>query len=331
MKLGAAGTALLMACAAVGVAATQPRLAGTVRAVRETYDVVVFPPPAQLRAALLGWDAAAVDMLWAKLLVEYGTHFAEHREFTEIPRYVDAIVELEPTYWPVYDYVGTMLAYRPMQGTESDVRLARRYLERGAREIPQDWRMWLKYGQFVAYVGPSFLDDPRERQTWRRTGAEAIERAVELGADPEEAIAATSLLNGAGATREAIRFLEDSYAFTEHPSMREIHEAIGKRLEALSSVAVRQAADDAQRALDARWTRDLPVVSRDHYLLLGPVTDTARCAGTSGADDAACARSWPNRYGRTWIASKAHHDEVLRSRGTWPTRSARRDPAFRHH
>ena len=102
------------------------------------------------------------------------------------------------------------------------------------------------------------------------------------------------MLSRAGATREAIRYLENAYAFTEHPSMREVHEAIGKRLEALSSISVRQAADDAARALDARWGRELPVVSRDHYLLLGPVTDTARCAGTSGTDDAACARNWQN-------------------------------------
>jgi hypothetical protein len=297
MKVGTAGAVFLMMCAASGVAATQPRLATSVHETKESYDVVAFPPPAQLRAALLGWDAAAVDMLWAKLLVEYGTHFAERREFTEIPRYVDAILELEPTYWQLYKYVDTMLAYRPLQGTESDVRLARGYLERGTRELAQDPRVWLKYGQFIAFIAPSFLKDPRDTQAWRRDGAAAIERAVELGADPDEAIAASSMLAKAGATREAIRYLENAYAFTEHPSMREIHEAIGKRLEALSSISVRQAADDTERAIDARWARELPMVSRDHYLLLGPVTDTARCAGTSDADDVACARSWQNVTG----------------------------------
>ena len=122
-------------------------------------------------------------MLWAKLLVEYGTHFSEHREFTEIPRYVDAILELEPNYQPLYKYVDTMLAYRPMQGTESDVRLARVYLERRIRELPQDSRMWLRYGQFIAFIAPSFLKDDRDTQAWRKEGAEAMARAVELGAD----------------------------------------------------------------------------------------------------------------------------------------------------
>jgi hypothetical protein len=292
MKFGAAGAVFLMVCAATGVGATQPRLAGTVHEVKEGYDLVAFPPPAQLRTALLGWDAPAVDMLWAKLLVEYGMHFSEHREFTEIPRYVDAILELEPTYQPLYKYVDTMLAYRPMQGTESDVRRARAYLERGIRELPQDWRMWLRYGQFIAFIAPSFLKDDRDTQVWRKEGAEAMEHAVELGADPDSALAATSMLNRAGATREAIRYLENAYAFTAHPSMREIHEAIGKRLEALSSISIRDAADAAQRAIDQRWARELPVVSRDHYLLLGPITDPARCAGPYAFEDPACERSW---------------------------------------
>jgi hypothetical protein len=297
MKFGAASAVFLMLGAAAGVGATRPRLARTVHEAKENYDIVVFPPPEQLRAALLGWDAAAVDMLWAKLLVEYGTHFSERREFTEIPRYVDAILELEPTYQPLYKYVDTMLAYRPLQGTESDVRLARGYLERGTRELPQDARMWLRYGQFIAFIAPSFLKDPGEVQAWRRDGAEAMEQAVELGADPDEAVAASSMLNRAGATREAIRYLENAYAFSEHPSMRAIHEEIGKRLEALSSISMRDAADATERAIDARWSRELPVVSRDDYLLLGPVTDPAQCAGTSHAEDIACARSWQDVTG----------------------------------
>jgi hypothetical protein len=297
MKSGAAVAIVLMAGASAGVAATQPRLARTVHDAKEKYDVVVFPPPAQLRAAILGWDAAAVDMLWAKLLVEYGTHFSERREFTEIPRYVDAILVLEPTYEPLYRYVDTMLAYRPLQGTESDARLARAYLERGTRELPQDWRVWLRYGQFIAFVGPSFLTSDGEKRAWRKDGAEAIERSVELGADPEEAVAASSMLSRSGASREAIRYLESAYAFTEHPSMREIHEAIGKRLEALSSISMRDAADQAERAIDARWQRELPVVSRDHFLLLGPVADPARCAGPSSIGDVACSRSWQDVTG----------------------------------
>jgi hypothetical protein len=291
------GAVALMLGGAIGVAAIQPRLAKTVHEAKESYDLVVFPPPAQLHAAVLGWDAAVVDMLWAKLLVEYGMHFSEHRDFVEIPRYVDAILELDPKFQSLFKYVDTMLAYRPMQGTEADVRLARAYLERGTRELPQDARMWLRYGQFVAFVAPSFLKDEQEINAWRSDGAQAMERAVELGADADEALVATSMLKRAGATREAIAYLEKAYAFTEHPAMREVHEAIGKRLEALSATSLRDAADTVEQAIDARWKRELPAVARDQYLLLGPVADVARCAGPSAAADVACARSWDDATG----------------------------------
>jgi hypothetical protein len=286
-----AAWAVLIASAA-GVAYLQPRLAHTVHAVKARDDVYVLPPPADLHASLLGWDAAAVDLLWAKLLVEYGLHWSEHREFRDVPSYVDAILEIEPTYGPVYRYVDTMLAYRPLQGTEADVRAARAYLERGTRERPLDARLWMECGQFVAFIGPSFLHADADREAWREDGARFIERAVELGADADVAIAAASILTRAGATAEAVRYLERAYAFTEHPSMTEVHEAIGKRLAAMEDSTMRDRADEIARTIDARWASELPFLTRSAYLLLGPAVDTARCAGLAAIDDERCRRDW---------------------------------------
>jgi hypothetical protein len=286
------GPILVSLAAAVGVARTQPRLAATAHEVKERDDLYALPPPAQLRAITLGWDAAAVDLLWAKLLVEYGIHWSERREFKDVPKYVDAILELEPTYAPMYRFVDTMLAYRPLQGTEDDVRLARAYLERGTRARIDDARVWMQYGQFLAFIGPSFLHDEREKDAWRKVGAEAIGHAAELGADADRAVAAASMLTRAGATQAAIRYLEHAYAFTEHPSMTEIHESIGRRLVELQAGARRTAADAAAHAIDARWRSEIPFLSRGQYLLLGPVTDPVRCAGIAGSDDPECSRAW---------------------------------------
>jgi len=291
------GPILVSLIAAVGVARTQPRLAATAHDVKERDDVYVLPPPAQLHVATLGWDAAAVDLLWAKLLVEYGIHWSEHREFKEVPKYVDAILELEPTYEPMYRFVDTMLAYRPLQGTEADVRLARDYLERGTRERGDDARVWMRYGQFLAFIGPSFLHDERDRAAWRRDGAEAIGRAAELGADADRAITAATMLTRSGASQEALRYLEQAYAFTEHPSMTEIHEAIGRKLVELEAGAMRGAVDAAARTIDARWRSEIPLLSRDQYLLLGPVIDPAGCAGTAGSHAPECAGTWEAALG----------------------------------
>jgi hypothetical protein len=283
---------LLVLGAAGGVAYTQPRVAQTAHDVKEGDDVYALPPPSQLRAATLGWRAATVDILWSSLLVDYGTHWAEHRDFLTIPQYVDAILELEPTYEPIYRYVDTLLAYRPMLGTEKDVRLARAYLERGTRERPDDAKLWTTYGQFLAFLGPSFLANDEEKDAWRKDGAEALGHAVEVGADADRALSAATMLTRAGKTEEAIRYLEHAYEFTEHPSMAEVHESIGRRLAELQATTLRDAADAEDRAINARWRSEMRPVSRGTYLLLGPTVDAAACAGEAASVLPRCARSW---------------------------------------
>jgi hypothetical protein len=233
-----------------------------------------------------------VDLLWSSLLVEYGTHCTEHREFLQTPKYADAILELEPTYAPLYRYIDTMLAYRPLQGTDDDVRKARAYLERGTRERPGDCNLWMESGQFIAFIAPSFLHDDAEIARWRTDGAAAMGHAVELGCDAERALTAASMLTDAGATQAAIGFLEKAYALTQDPSMASVHDSIGQRLARLQANDLRQAADAAGRDIDERWHSELPFLSRDRYLLLGPTVDPLRCAGLAGADDPSCARDW---------------------------------------
>jgi tetratricopeptide (TPR) repeat protein len=290
--------AVLLAGAA-GVATLQPGLARTAHDVKEHDEVYALPPPAQLHVATLGWNAAAVDLLWAKLLVDYGTHWQEHREFTGVPQYADAILELEPDYAPLYKYIDTLLAYRPLQGTEDDARKARAYLERGTRERPGDPAVWMEYGQFVAFIGPSFLHAAADKEAWRKDGAIAMAHAVELGADADYSLTAASMLSNAGEKQAAIRYLRQAYAFTEHPSMAAIHKAIGERLAALQASAELDVEDAAARAIDARWQRELPYLPRDRYVVLGPAVDAARCAGIDGyggpgCDRTDCCRHWPD-------------------------------------
>ena len=284
--------ALVFLAGVLGVARTQPKLASAFRVVREHDEVFALPPPAQLHAATLGWNAAAVDLLWASLLVDYGIHWSEHREMKTVPLYIDTILELDPAYEPVYRFADTMLVYRPLQGTAEDARLARAYLERGTSMRPDPARSYLQLGQFLAFIAPSFLSDPDEAKRWRKEGATALGRAVEFGAEPDEALAASTLLERAGSPREALRYLQRAYAFTEHPSMADVHEAVGRKLAALEARAMVDAADATAKAIDKKWKSTLPFVGRDLFLLVGPVVDVYRCAGLASADDPACARDW---------------------------------------
>ena len=115
----------------VGIAFVQPGLAASIHKVRQRDDVFLLPPPNQLRAMTLGYRAAATDLVWAKLILEYGLHWQEKRPFPDVTRYIDGIIALEPDFPTLYEFLDTIVVYSPPPGgTEADARIARTYLER---------------------------------------------------------------------------------------------------------------------------------------------------------------------------------------------------------
>jgi hypothetical protein len=280
---------LLLAVTSLGVARTQPRLAAIVHRAKERDDVWLLPPPAELKAATLGYTAAATDLLWAKLLVEYGLHMSERRPFPDLNLYLDAILALEPDYGPLYRAVDTMLAYRPIHGTEQDARDARRYLERGLVERPLDYRVWLEYGQFIAFLAPSFLASDADKEQWRKDGADALMRAVELGADADRSIAAAAMMKRWGKSDAARRHLHQILALADDEQTRE---EIAKQLRILNASDEKDSAERALEGIEARWRREMGFVPRRQYLLLGPEVDPLSCAGPEKSGVPSCARAW---------------------------------------
>ncbi len=289
---------VFMVFGAMGVAYMQPRLARTVHEVKTRTDDYALPPPRELKVMTFGYHAAAVDLLWAKLLVEYGIHWGEHRDFLDLNNYLDSILEIEPDYAPMYKFVDTLLVYRPIQSTEKDARLARAILERGTRERPNDWHVWLDYGQFVAYLGPSWMPDEEERQRWRHDGALYIARAVELGAASDRSLDVAMMLKKFGERDAAIRELERGYALTDDP---EKQARIAASLAKLEAAGQRDEIDRKRRLIENDWRESYPFASRGQYLMLGPIVDGLKCAGPAEArgqtfaDDSACAHDWTSR------------------------------------
>lgn len=274
----------------LGVAATQPALAEKIHAAKAREDVYLFPPPTELRVATLGYRAATVDMLWVKLRVEYGTHFVEKRAFPDASHYIDAILGLEEDYEPVYRYVDTMLcSHQPDGGTPEDARMARAYYERGIKARPSDHELWLHYGQFLAFMGATYLKSQDEIEAWRVDGAAALQRAVELGDDPDRALAAATLLSKHGERDAAVRALERAYALTDDA---EVRESIARRLGSLQADDVRERAQGDVAFIERVWRERWPFVARGTALLLGPAPDPRVCVGPNAAHLATCARDW---------------------------------------
>lgn len=276
---------LVLVCA-VGIALIQRPLADKHKAYSRRDDILVLPPPDQLRAMTLGYRAAGADLLWAKLIVEHGLHHEEKRAFPDMPTYIDGILDLDPAHPIIYDFVDTLLLYSPVKGTADDARLARRYFERGIRERPYDSLVWLRYGQFMAFLAPSFLEDQAEIDQWKRDGAFAITHAVELGADADRALAATSILSKSGEQKAAIAHLQRMYALTDDPETRYQIKMKLARVEATVE------AEGAVAVVEDQWRNHFPIFSRGGTLLLGPHRDPRLCAGPDASSKKACSENW---------------------------------------
>jgi hypothetical protein len=289
--------ALAMAVGAAAIPLVQPRLAATVKAVRAGDDAAALPPPRQLRAMSSGYRSAVADLLWAKMLVEQGVRRDEKRTFEALTQYLDAIIELEPDHQTLYQFVDTLLIYPPGRvGTEADARKARTYLERGIKERPDDHDLWLRYGQFIAFLGPGYLSNEEEIERWRTDGALAIARAVDLGASTDRTLAASSLLAKAGKTKATIRQLQNHYALTEDGDTRQ------QILLRLQKLHAEQAAEDLAgerveveaivRVLEEERRTRYPFLTKGEARLVGPYRDPALCAGPAAYAIRGCPNDW---------------------------------------
>lgn len=272
------GDVVAIAALCIGIAAVavlRPALAADAHAVRVSEDVVLLPAPRETKLLTLGHRAAAVDVLWGKTLVEYGMHAVEKRAF-DVERYLDTILELEPDYAPLFDYVDTLLVYRPPIGTDEDARKTRAYFQRGLAARPYDQKVWLHYGQFMAFLSPSFLKDQAEIDAWKSEGAMALTRAVELGADSDNTLSATALLGKYGQRDAAIKHLQRSYDLTEDEETRR---QILVKLERLQGESIRQQLVDGAQYTEKRRLREAPSVPPKVYQWLGPFRDPVACLG----------------------------------------------------
>jgi hypothetical protein len=276
----------------LGIAALQAPLSAKAHDVKQREDVVLVPHPRELKLLTLGYDAAMTDYLWGKLLVEYGTHVSEKRAI-DVPRYVDAILTLEPDYRPMFRFVDTLLVYRPPQGTEADARLARKYLEQGIAARPYDHDVWMHYGQFIAFMSPTFLKDPNEVQKWREEGARAIARAVELGGDADRTMSAASILSRYGDKDATIKHLRKAYALTDDDATKEW---ILAKLTQMEAASEKEDAEATQKAFDTERAKQAPFLRVQEFRLYGPFVNPFACSGIEASLDSKCASTWAEAH-----------------------------------
>ena len=137
------------------------------------------------------------------------------------------------------------------------------------------------------------------RRAWRIEGAKILARACELASKneniPYNCISSASLLEAAGEREAAIESLQRLLAVTDDPQIEQI--ALGYLRNKLGD----RERDEQQRRREmfrSAWKGDLPFVTKDMMLILGPRFDVSRCAGLTQAEDASCVATW-----RDWAAN----------------------------
>ena len=284
--------AALGSCA-FGISRVQPTLAAQFEKLKTTSDVYALPPPDQAIVASLGYRAAFADLLFAHVLVSAGLHFEEKRLFEYVGRYIETINALDPKFRDPYRFADTLLTLQSRKAPREAYFVARDILRRGMKEFPYDAELWVTAGQFMAYLAWPYVGDEKEGKAWRLEGARVLARACEMFGDsaevPQQCIVAAGQLSKAGEKAAVARFLKRVLALSEDPELRARALAY---LEAYVGEQERVVAERRLQALEQEWREEMPFVSKDGYLVLGPRLDVAQCAGLGQASLPSCAASW---------------------------------------
>jgi hypothetical protein len=257
-------------------------------------EAYALAPPDQMVVLSLGYRAALADLLLARVMVAAGAHLVDKQLFEFAPDYLDTINALDPKLRDGYRFADAIITLQAVEVPVEMYYRARKVLERGVRELPNDQELWSSAGQFLAYLAPARLETAEERAAWREQGARFLARACELlGSNdriPHHCVTAAKLFGDAG-NRDAERsFLQRFLLMTDDP---ELQAHARWKLSQLDGADASQRASERARAFERIWSTDLPSVSRTAFAALGPHFDPAACARAAGGPRAAkCATSF---------------------------------------
>lgn len=235
----------------------------------QTYeDLYYLPPKDVLLLCSLGYRYALADAIWMKALVYYGEELGHNGDVKHLYRYGDAMIELDPDFKRVYQWVASSALYRTGSVSVEDARAAIRYLEAASRRFPDDGELAWDLGANYTFELAPMLPEGEARETARKKGVEFLEAAALRHAGPPWlALQTANQLQGLGRVEQAIRHLEDVYATTMDPDVKA---QIEQRLTAMRSAAYAEALRRTNEELEKARLRDFPYLEPTLYLQVGP-------------------------------------------------------------
>jgi hypothetical protein len=159
-----------------------------------------------LRAMAFGYSHAASGLLWLRFLEQTPPRKIGKNQVSWIYRDLDAITELDPDFYPAYEYGGIFLSV-----ITEDKRGAEQILLKGTKAFPARWRI----RAYLAYHYQWELGEPEKAAAQYLVGAKLPGAPYLLG------VLASSYLTKSAGNEAGIHFLENLLRDTKDPGMRD--------------------------------------------------------------------------------------------------------------
>ena len=260
-----------IAVCVAAIAVVQPQLAACVKQTEARRRLTAIPPPAAASRDVARLSTPRSPICSGRSCSSSMASIRKRSAPSPSCRaYIDAIIALEPdhpTHLPVRRHA---VLFGPTGGDDRTTRLARRRISSEAtNERPYDHGLWLHYGQFIAFLAPSFLKDEAEIDGGGKTVPSPSPTPSSSEPIPIARLAASTILSEERRRREvAIKQLQRAYR---------AHATIPRRAarsSSSSSAGGRAEAEDGRRHRRTRMAHALPI----------PVARTQRSSSARVAD-----------------------------------------------
>jgi len=261
---------LLAALALSAGAASSLRLSATRHYVasQRPEDLYYLPPAEWLPTLAVGYREAAADLVWIRSLIYYGESFGSGIPIRYVVNYGRAATTLDPSFDAVYGWVSTAAAYQVSAPSIEDLERAAAFLDEGVRRFPNHGELSWHAGSFWAYeLALRYPAGSAQRRRADERGREHLLEAARLGAGPPWLpLANASQLANLGRHERAVEHLEEMYALTTDPDIRD---AIRAQINAVRSSVVIESIDRLTRETEEARLADFPYLPTSFYALVG--------------------------------------------------------------
>ncbi|MDX2021297.1 MAG: hypothetical protein SF187_13740 [Deltaproteobacteria bacterium] len=195
-------------------------------------DILYLPPAKALKVASLGHHELLADLLAARANIYFGDQVEKKGQHRWLAWYLNAVVELDPYFEPLYRRGAVMLMYSTSKVTFENVEAATTLLRRGLKIFPGSWELYFQLGFNLYYEMPGVVPaDDKRIPGWKKEGIEALRHATLFDeVPPWYPTLVAGMLSKQGEREMAIKHLEQTYAATSDEETRANISAQLKRL-----------------------------------------------------------------------------------------------------